>query len=104
MSCLIATKTSAGVNYTMTRLDPGHELPPFRELAAKRWEHADPGTEDQLYLQQDGAGQTPMTNFKMTVRVDSAVLHVAPFLCLCAALKLSFNSPCLLISKEEFVF
>ena len=36
MSCLINTKTPGGeVNYMMTRLYPGHELPQFQELNAK---------------------------------------------------------------------
>ena len=28
----------------MTRLYPGHALPQSRELTAKKWEQADPGT------------------------------------------------------------
>ena len=30
-----------GVNDKMTRLYPGHELPQFQELAAKKWEQMD---------------------------------------------------------------
>ena len=46
VSCLIASKTSGGeVNCMMTRLHPGRELPQFRELATKKWEQTDPGTE-----------------------------------------------------------
>ena len=53
MSCLIDIKTSGGeINYLMTRLYPEHELPQFQELAAKKWEQVDPGTEDYLYLKQ----------------------------------------------------
>jgi len=41
------TKASGGeVNYMMTRLCPGLELPQFQELTAKKWEKLDPGTED----------------------------------------------------------
>ena len=39
-----------GVNYMVTRLYPGHELPQFQDLGAKKWEQMDPGTEDELYL------------------------------------------------------
>ena len=53
MSCLIDTKTPGGeVNCMMTRLYRGHELPQFQELATKKWEQMDPGTEDELYLKQ----------------------------------------------------
>ena len=60
MSCLKDTKTPGGeVNYMMTRLDPGQELPQFRGLTAKTCEHTDPRTEDSLYLRQpNDAGQT----------------------------------------------
>ena len=47
------------VNYKMTRLYPGHELPQFQELAAKKWEQMDPGTEDYwTENNQNDAGQT----------------------------------------------
>ena len=47
MSCLIDAKTpDREVNYVMTRLYPGHELPQFWELATKKWEEMGPGTED----------------------------------------------------------
>ena len=47
MSRLIDAETPGGeVNYMMTRLYPGHELPQFQELATKKWEQMDPGTED----------------------------------------------------------
>ena len=47
MSCLINTKTPGGkVNYLMTRLCPGHELPQFQELTTKKREQMHPGTED----------------------------------------------------------
>ena len=47
MSCLIDTETPGGeVNYMMTRLNPGHELPQFRERATEKWEQTDPGAED----------------------------------------------------------
>ena len=53
MSCLIDTRTPGGeVNYMMTRLDPGQELPQFQELTAKKWEQPDPKTDDELYLKQ----------------------------------------------------
>ena len=39
MSCLIDTKTPGGeVSYMMASLYPGHDLPQFQELAAKKWE------------------------------------------------------------------
>ena len=38
MSCLIDTETPGGeINYMMTRLYLGLELPQFRELTAKKW-------------------------------------------------------------------
>ena len=40
------------INYRITRLYPGHELPQFQDLDAKKWEQMDPGTEDGLYLKQ----------------------------------------------------
>ena len=41
------TKTPGGeVNYTKTRLYPQRKLPQFWELASKKWEPMDPGTED----------------------------------------------------------
>ena len=44
MSCLIDTKTSGEkVNYLMTRLYPGLELPQFRELITKKGEQMNPG-------------------------------------------------------------
>ena len=47
MSCLTDTKTPGWRSLLqMTR----HELPRFWELAMKKWEQMDPGTEDQLYL------------------------------------------------------
>ena len=47
MNCLIDTKSPVGeVNYMMTRLYPGHELPQFQEIATKKWEQMDPGTKD----------------------------------------------------------
>ena len=47
MSYLIDTNTSGGkVNYMMTRLYPGHELLQFREVATKKREKLNPGTED----------------------------------------------------------
>ena len=47
MSCLIDTKTPGGeINYMMIRLYPGHELPQFQDLTAKKWEQMDPGIED----------------------------------------------------------
>ena len=43
----------------MTRLYPGHELPQFQELASKKWEQMDPGTEDYwTENNQNDAGQT----------------------------------------------
>lgn len=41
-----------------------------------------------------------MTNFKMTVRADCAVLHVAPLLPTYTPLKLLFKSSCPLIGGE----
>ena len=38
------------VNYRMTRLHPGLELPQCQEVATKKWEQMDPGTKDRLYL------------------------------------------------------
>ena len=47
VSCLIDTKTPGGeVNYMMTRLYPGLELPQFQELTTKKQEQVHPGTED----------------------------------------------------------
>ena len=47
MNCLTDTKTPGGeVNIMMTRLFQGHELPQFRELATKKQEQMDAGTED----------------------------------------------------------
>ena len=49
MSYLIDTKIADGeVNYMMTRLYPGHELPQFQELVTKKSEQVDPGTEDSI--------------------------------------------------------
>ena len=36
----------------MVRLYPWHKLPQFGELASKKWEQIDPGTEDELQLKQ----------------------------------------------------
>ena len=48
----------------MTGLYPGHELWQFQELATKKWERMDPGTEDQLYLKQADSGQTTDDQFE----------------------------------------
>ena len=61
-------------NYVMTRLYSGLELPQFWEVATKKWEQVDPGTEDWLYLQQPRwLWSDPRTNLKMTLRDDCAV-------------------------------
>ena len=47
VSCLTDTKAPGGeVNYMLTRLFPGLELPQFWELTAKKWEQAHPAPED----------------------------------------------------------
>ena len=43
---LLILKPQVEVNYTMTRLYPQQQLPRFQELASKKWEQMDPGTED----------------------------------------------------------
>ena len=50
----------------MTRLYPGHGLPQFQELATKKWEQMDPGTEDINCTSnnQDYAGQTTDGQFE----------------------------------------
>ena len=43
VSCLTDTRTSDGEdNYVMTGLYRGHEVPPFRALAAKKWKQTHP--------------------------------------------------------------
>ena len=47
------------VNYIFTRLWPWHKLPQWWELAPKKWEQTNPGTEDQPYLKESRwPGQT----------------------------------------------
>ena len=64
----------------MTRLQPWHKLPQFWELASKKWEQTNPGTEDELYLKQPRwHGSDPcMINFRMTVRPDRAISTCSP--------------------------
>ena len=77
MSCLTDTETLGGkVNYIMTRLYPGHELPQFRELASEKWPQRN-GNKLTLELKLTVLKTTkmvlvrsPMTNFKMTLRTD----------------------------------
>ena len=83
MSCLIDTKTPGGkLNYIVTRLYPGHELPQFWELASEKCDQKDPGTDDEL----SKTTKTKMllvrplvTNLKMTVRADCAVSTYSHF-------------------------
>ena len=57
----------------MTRLYPGHTPPQFQELASKKCEQVNPGTEDELYLTKMTLVRPLMTNLKVTVRADCAV-------------------------------
>ena len=63
------------VNYMMTRLYPWHKLPQFRELASRKSEQTDPGTEEQSRWCWSAHH---MTKFKMTVRADCAVCACSP--------------------------
>ena len=57
----------------MTRLYPGHTPPQVQELASKKCEQVNPGTEDELYLTKMTLVRPLMTNLKVTVRADCAV-------------------------------
>ena len=72
VSCLTDTETPSGeVNYMMTRLYPGYELPQFQELASEKWKQMDPGTVPKTIKMM--LVRPPMINLKMTIRADSAV-------------------------------
>ena len=85
MSCLILQHPGGEVNYMMTRLYPGHEVPQFWELASKNkrtleWTK-DPETENKLPKTiKMTLVRPPMTNLKMTVRADCAISPCSPFL------------------------
>ena len=70
LSCLTDTP-SGEVNYMMTRLYPGYEVPQFQELASEKWKQMDPETVPKTIKMM--LVRPPMTNLKMTIRADSAV-------------------------------
>ena len=79
ISCELPHQVEEG-NHRMTRLYPWNKLPQLWELASKKWEQTDPGTEDKVYLKQlrwCWLGNY-MTNFKMILGIDCC--FCTPFL------------------------
>jgi len=80
------------VDYTMTRLYPGHKPPQFLEPASKKWEQMDPGTETTVPTTIKMTLVRPlMTNLKV-VRADCAV---SAWSLPCPTLSIKGLTPCL---------